>query len=78
MRRQEVIVDDERMYALTRDAQGQLFIEVVCGGFAMENVVVPLNAAEEMEFKRRGKTYLDDLSLKVCKSPDAFKNRECS
>jgi len=75
MKRQEVFVDQDRMYALTRDSLGKLYLEVVCGGFAMENIVIPLNADEEKEYKDQGKSYLDNLSLKVCKDLAFYRDR---
>jgi hypothetical protein len=72
MCREELLVDQDRMYALTRDSDGNLYLEVVCGGFAMENVVIPLTQDETREFERQGKSFLDALSLRICKDPSSY------
>jgi len=74
-KRKEIIVDRDRMYALTKDKRGGLFLEVVCGGFAMENVVVRLSPDERRELESRGKEVLDDLALRVVKDRTAFADR---
>lgn len=75
MKRQEILVDQERMYALTRDEGGQLYLEIVSGGFAMGNIVIPLSAAEVALYESQGKSYLDGLSLEVCKRPASYTSR---
>ncbi len=75
MNRQELLVDQERMYALTRDAEGHLYIEVVCGGFAMENIVISLSAEEESKYRKQGKSFLDGFSLEICRSLDSYRER---
>ena len=44
MKRTELIVDKQRMYALTKNTDGRLYLEVVTNGFAMENIVAGLIA----------------------------------
>ncbi len=75
MSRQEILINQDLMYALTRDDEGNLFIEVVCGGFAMETIVIPISAEEESEYRRHGRSFLDGFSLKICKSLDTFRER---
>ncbi len=75
MKRKEVLVDRDRMYALTEDASGKLFIEVVVGGFAMENLVIPLTADEQLCYRSNGKPVLDDLAYNICKEPEKFRTR---
>jgi hypothetical protein len=75
MKRKEIIVDRDKMYALTEDASGQLFLEVVVGGFAMENMVIPLSAEERSAYQTNGKSKLDDLAYEICKEPENFRGR---
>ncbi len=63
------------MYALTRDAENNLYMQVVCGGFAMEYIVIPLSAEEESEYRRHGKSFLDEFSIEICRSLDSFRKR---
>jgi len=63
------------MYALTQSEAGHLFLEVVVGGIAMENLVVPLSEEEEAAYRSNGKSELDDLAYEVCKEPDLFRSR---
>lgn len=75
MKRNEIFVDQGRMYALTVDKEGQYYLEVVCGGFAMENMILPLNAEEMEKYNSRGKLFLDDLAWDVCKNKNKFTGR---
>lgn len=63
------------MYALTSDAEGKLFLEVVHGGMAMENLVLPLSSDEEALYKASGKPALDDLAKKVLRNREGFSER---
>lgn len=75
MKRKEIFVDKEQMYALTKDKKGTYYLEVVCGGIAMENVIVILSDEEVLSYQTEGKTVLDDLSWEICKDRKKFKNR---
>ncbi len=75
MRRNEIFVDREQMYALTKDEEGKYYIEVVCGGIAMENVIVMLTNEEILSYQKEGKTFLDDLSWEICKNRKKFEDR---
>ncbi len=69
------MIDRDLMYALTEDRCGQLFLEVLCGGFAMENVVLPLSQEERAAYESAGKTVLDDLARRVAKDRRRFASR---
>jgi hypothetical protein len=75
MKREEVIVDRDRMYALTRGTEGRLFMEVVVGGFAMENLVIPLLDSELRDYQHSGKVAMDELARQICKDTEAFRAR---
>ena len=63
------------MYALTCDSSGQLYLEVIQGGFAMENVVMPLSSEETRDYEERGKGVLDDLAFRILKQKSRFESR---
>ncbi len=73
--RRELLVDQDRMYALTQDDDGHLYLEVVVGDIAWENLVVPLSAEESRSYSEQGKSFLDDLAIRVTKTPSAFRDR---
>ena len=75
MNRKEIFVDKDQMYALTVDKKGKYYIEVVCGGMAMENLVIPLNDEEIENYQLRGKSFLDDLSWDICKNRKKYEIR---
>jgi hypothetical protein len=75
MKRKELLIDRDKMYALTQDSAGQLFIEVVVGGFAMENLVIALSKEEEAAYATGGKRELDDLAYKISKEPEVYRSR---
>lgn len=70
--RQELLVDRDRMYALTRDGAGDLYLEVVSGGIAMENVVVKLNDYEAGQYVKDGKPFLDRLALDIARNREKY------
>ena len=74
-KREEILVDREKLYALTRNHGGQLFLEVVVGGFAMENLVIPLTAEECQGYEKAGKEALDELAYRICKETETFRLR---
>ena len=73
--RSEVLVDSERLYALTSDSQGALYLEVLRGAMAMENLVLPLSSEEKAQYRERGKPALDDLARQVLKNRSGFAER---
>jgi len=75
MKREEVIVDREKMYAITSDLEGRLYMEVVVGGFAMESLVIPLSDQELSDYKKEGKPAMDELAYRICKEPEIFRSR---
>jgi len=64
-KRVEIYVDQEKMYALTTDSKGRHFLEVACGGIAVENVVLPLTAEEFQRYNKEGKDFLGHLAGEV-------------
>ena len=75
MDRTPIVVDDQRMYALTKNDANQFFLEVVVGGMAMETLVIPLNEVEVASYAEQGKRFLDSLAVDVCRSTQEFRNR---
>jgi hypothetical protein len=65
--REQILIDRERWYLLSKDREGNLYLEVVVGGFAMEEVVLPLSLEETAAYEKSGKNYLDILALRVNK-----------
>ncbi len=45
------------------------------GAFAMENLVIPLSANEQLRYQTDGKSVLDDLAYDICKEPEKFRTR---
>lgn len=74
-RRREVLVDQDRMYALTKTRDGRLYLEVVIGGIAMENLVLPLDEEEMARYTEEGKTFLDGLAAKIARAPSGYRPR---
>jgi hypothetical protein len=74
-RRQELLVDPKLMYALTQSPDGQMYLEVLAGGFAMENLVLPLCSEEVEDYQRLGKSALDELALRLVKQRPRFESR---
>lgn len=75
MDREEIIVDEQRMYALTKDNANQLYIEVVTGGIAMETIVLRLTEEERKSYSEVGKSFLDDLARDVCRATEKYRKR---
>ena len=73
--RAPILVDRNLMYALTQDDRGKLFLEVVVGGIAMENRVLPLSAFEQAEYQSKGKLVLDELAKDVLRDRAKFAGR---
>lgn len=73
--RNEIFVDQDKMYALTSDDTGQLYLEVVCGGVAMENVVVALNSEEKQRYQSSGKDFLDEMAVRIQHSREQYAGR---
>jgi len=73
--RTELLVSQEHMYALTEDEEGAKFLEVVCGGVAMENVVVRLTDQELSAYESEGRQSLGRLARKVAKQRSSFSDR---
>jgi hypothetical protein len=73
--RKEILVDSGRMYALTQDSDGNYYLEVLVGGFAMYEVVLPLTPEEVAAYEKNGKYELDTLAFKVAKDKSRFADR---
>lgn len=73
--RNEIFVDQDKMYALTIDETGQLYLEVVCGGVAMENVVVALISEEKRRYQSSGKDFLGEMAVRIRHSREQFAGR---
>ena len=71
----EILRDSERMYSLICTDAGDLYIEVVTGGFAMDICKMFLTAEEIRQFEEEGKDYLDDLAYRVSRQENAYKFR---
>jgi hypothetical protein len=74
-KRKDILVDHGKMYALTQSADDILYIEVMVGGFAMENYIIPLTQEEQQQYDEEGKDFLDRLALDIAKAPVSFASR---
>ena len=63
------------MYSLIRDDYGTHYLEVVCGGVAMEIVKVILAKEEIESFELEGVKVLNDSALRVAKDRKYFESR---
>ena len=63
------------MYALTRDGAGAHYLEVSCGGIAVETVVVSLTGEEMKRYSEEGITFLDDLAFNIAQHQSKFAHR---
>jgi hypothetical protein len=63
----ELLVDNDRWYTLLENDNGQLVLQVVCGGAFMFEREVVLSEEQLSDYKRLGKSYLDTLALRVAK-----------
>lgn len=75
MKRIELLVDQQKMFALTQDPDGSLFLEVATGGFAMENLVIRLTEEESRKYREEGRAYLNELAYEVQKNTSRFRGR---
>jgi hypothetical protein len=70
-----ILQDAERMYSLSQTESGNYVLAVVCGGVGMYEVRLGLTTEEAQSFERAGRSYLDELALRVCKNRGAFTDR---
>lgn len=63
------------MYTLVANEANQLFLEIWCGGLALQERVLTLSSDDVLEYERLGKVYLDRLALLVCRKPGYFEER---
>lgn len=68
----DMIVDSDRSYRLFMDAQGQLCLGVMTGGFAMYEVAFRLSGEEQAEYAKHGKGFLDELSYRASRDPGGY------
>ena len=73
--RKQLLIDQPNMYKLTTDDVGTLYMEVICGGFAMENIVVPLNSEEVSRYNESGKDFLDEMAVRIRHRRDQYIDR---
>lgn len=73
--RRDVLIDRERSYALTCDADGHLYLEVVVTGVYLENRVLPLSSDEHNAYSHEGKAFLDRLASSVAKDGARYADR---
>ena len=74
VQRKELLVDTGRMYALTSDDASK-YLEVMCGGLAMEMCVVRLTQDEVLNYEQEGKEYLDTLAGEIARNRSRFADR---
>ncbi len=65
----------EWMYSFTKDAKNNYFLEVVCGGIAMEMVKVKLTSSEVLSYQEKGRKALDELAVRILKNRTSFADR---
>lgn len=75
MSRKTVLKDQDKMYLLSEDEDGRLYLEVVTGGFAMEHLVLPLTENEHAQYREVGKPFVDNLSYRMLKNRKKFESR---
>ena len=68
MNRKDIFIDQANMYSFSQDENGDFYLEVVSGGFAMEHLVMKLNKDELDRYSEIGKSYLDSLSIEVVRN----------
>ena len=50
-------------------------LEVLCGGVAMYQLKIWLNASEKENYLKKGSGYIDSLSKSIQRSPNLYKDR---
>ena len=60
-------INEECMYRLEEDSGGDLYLTVVCGGIAMHEVRLKLNAVEAAMYQEGGSDYLRNLAYDAAK-----------
>ena len=72
----ELAVDQKRMVRVLEELGGdKLILGVMCGGFAMHEVLIELNDDEKALFKRGGFESLHTLALKISRNPKKLEQR---
>ena len=64
-----LIKNDDRMFELEEDDNGDLFLIVVAGGIAMYEVRVRLSDEEKTRYFDEGVAFIEDLAYRVAKDP---------
>jgi len=61
------LIDREQRYELVSDAEGNYFLEVLCGGVGMYEVRIELTEAQVARYHEAGREFLHELALRVRK-----------
>ncbi|WP_338873390.1 hypothetical protein [Myxococcus stipitatus] len=69
MRGEQVVYQSPLLYRVLREAGGELVIEVVVGGIAMDSVRVRLTEPEAEAFLREGHAFSDKLARDIMAWP---------
>lgn len=59
------LISQEHQFALTEDGGGGLFLEVLCGGFAMYEIEMKLSDEEIERFRAAGVDFLASLAGEI-------------
>lgn len=70
-----IVKDDDRMFALVKDENGDCFFKVVCGGMAMYEAKIKLTDEEMDSYNSEGKRYLENLAYKISTNSKQYENR---
>ena len=70
-----IIEKETDFYTLFKDRNGQLIIEVLCGGIAMYTRRLKLNAEEIAMIEEWGDYYVEKIALEIAKEPTRFEGR---
>lgn len=72
----QIVNNNSQMLTLYESKNGKLFLLVTCGGIGLFEVLLPLDASEEGQFRANGEKYLISLSYDICKNLESkYKDR---
>ena len=74
-KKKDILVDREGMYRLFENECGEIYIGVMCGGFASYEMKIKLNHEELTAYQNEGKKSLDKLALDVAHNSDSYEHR---
>lgn len=75
MMRAVKFLSQEGQFALTEDQSGAIFLEVLCGGFAMYELEMQLSADEVAAYQMEGPSILSELAEKIRRRSDNLNGR---